>query len=1202
MRKLLSSNRLSAIDTIIHIADVHIRNYKRHEEYNVVFDRVYDYCREQVSLNPNTLIYLAGDIVHAKTDMSPELVSITRQFIQTLVNIAPTILIPGNHDCYTGDHEVLTKNGWINIEQYVNDNMSDEVMTFNNVTGLQYYDYPTSKIKKQYTGEIIHVIGDEVDLKITPTHRVLYYDNSTYNLCETTAEQLTVGDSIPCNDHWPTGAVSRITSINRIPYDDTVYCLTVPSSYLLIRRNGKISISGNCNLNNSNRLDALSPIVDSIVNEDMFYLKTTGVYSLCGIDFVHNSVFDDPSDFITPDMIDGDFTKIVLFHGAIDKSKNDQGMEMKNNRITVESFAGFDYGLFGDIHSFQYLNNTGTMAYAGSLIQQNFGESLTHGIIHWDLKNKESHLVKIENDWGYHTIDIDNGKFVHLPKVFSKYNRIRVKSYNTTNADLITLISKLKSTVKVDDIRIQKFSNKMSSITGTSVLRQTDVRDVEYQNKLITDYIEKNYTESDQIIDTVRSINRKINTQISKTNVLRNVVWTPIKFEFENMFSYGEHNSIDMSAMNGTYGLFASNASGKSSLLDALLFCIFDTCSRTFKASQVLNNKKDSFYCKFEFELAGRHFFIERRGIKDKKGHVKVNVEFWYEENGDIVSLNGDDRDGTNFAIRNYLGKYDDFIITALSLQSNNTNFIDKAQRERKDLLAQFLDLNLFEELNLIAADEIKSVQTLIREFTRQDFSTKVADATAALSELNGKLITLNDTKTELLSESESFNSNILELAKQLKPIDDDTTLIDLSKCIAEKGDILIKIERIDTRIATMQAEYDSNTKILASLETKLSTIDIDALSALRAEYDALKLKSSLIQSSISEKTLEIAHNQSKIDKLSTHEYDPNCKYCVNNTFVQDAIESKSMIQSFVDDKSTLDAELSVIQCTMSELYHVFDKISNFDELNATVVTTKHQLYLLSTNINDIVASKMKLESSLELLSTKINKYILNEASIKANQQIQLEISELEHYRESVAKKLYGIEESILDISGNARVYENTVNDCAANIKKLNELETEFKAYDLYLKCVNRNGIPYELISDAIPKIQHEVNGILSQIVEFEILFETDGKSINTYIVYDDENYWPLEMTSGMEKFISSLAIRVALINVASLPRPNFIAIDEGFGALDSDNLNSLHMFFDYLKTHFDFILTVSHIDALRDIMDNIIEIKKENGFSHIDF
>ena len=60
--------------------------------------------------------------------------------------------------------------------------------------------------------------------------------------------------------------------------------------------------------------------------------------------------------------------------------------------------------------------------------------------------------------------------------------------------------------------------------------------------------------------------------------------------------------------------------------------------------------------------------------------------------------------------------------------------------------------------------------------------------------------------------------------------------------------------------------------------------------------------------------------------------------------------------------------------------------------------------------------------------------------------------------------------------------------------------------------------------------------------------------------------------------------------------------IDEGFGVLDSDNLNSMYMLFDYLKSQFSFIMCISHIDAMRDIVDKLIEIKKVNGYSEIDF
>ncbi len=111
-----------------------------------------------------------------------------------------------------------------------------------------------------------------------------------------------------------------------------------------------------------------------------------------------------------------------------------------------------------------------------------------------------------------------------------------------------------------------------------------------------------------------------------------------------------------------------------------------------------------------------------------------------------------------------------------------------------------------------------------------------------------------------------------------------------------------------------------------------------------------------------------------------------------------------------------------------------------------------------------------------------------------------------------------------------------------------------------------------------------------------------DGKSVNTFICYDDDKSWPLDLASGMEKFISSLAIRIALTNVSNLPRTNFIAIDEGWGTLDSDNLNNTHQLFQYLKTRYQFSLVISHIDAMRDFTDQLLEIQVDEGFSQINF
>ncbi len=57
---------------IYHIADVHIRNVKRHKEYRQVFEKMFEEIRSRGT--EDSIIYLAGDIAHAKLEMSPELV------------------------------------------------------------------------------------------------------------------------------------------------------------------------------------------------------------------------------------------------------------------------------------------------------------------------------------------------------------------------------------------------------------------------------------------------------------------------------------------------------------------------------------------------------------------------------------------------------------------------------------------------------------------------------------------------------------------------------------------------------------------------------------------------------------------------------------------------------------------------------------------------------------------------------------------------------------------------------------------------------------------------------------------------------------------------------------------------------------------------------------------------------------------------
>ncbi len=88
---------MKRLKTIYHIADVHIRNVQRHKEYRLVFEKMFEEIRKRGT--DDAIIYLAGDIAHAKLEMSPELVNEISWLFKECAKTCPTILITGNHDC-----------------------------------------------------------------------------------------------------------------------------------------------------------------------------------------------------------------------------------------------------------------------------------------------------------------------------------------------------------------------------------------------------------------------------------------------------------------------------------------------------------------------------------------------------------------------------------------------------------------------------------------------------------------------------------------------------------------------------------------------------------------------------------------------------------------------------------------------------------------------------------------------------------------------------------------------------------------------------------------------------------------------------------------------------------------------------------------------------------------------------------------------
>ena len=971
-------------------------------------------------------------------------------------------------------------------------------------------------------------------------------------------------------------------------------------------------ITGNhdCNLNNQHRLDVLTPIIDNLNNSRIHYLRDTGVYKHHNLTFVVYSILDKKENWPEAKTIEGE-NKICLFHGPVNKAQTDIGYVVSSNSFTVDMFDGFDMVMMGDIHKRQtFGEGYEHVAYAGSMVQQNHGEMLeNHGYLIWDVPTRTFTEHHIHNDYGFLTIDVIGGVipqwvYDEIGTKLPKNPRLRLRFTNTEPSDMKLRIAELKQMFNVAEVTVTR-TDTIGQLKRNSKLNKNivgNVKDETFQNQLIRDYLERQFLLEDSELDKISEINKEINHRIDDSTLTENILWTPKTLEFSNMFSYGEGNKVRFENAQGVIGIFAPNASGKSSLFDALSFCIFDKTSRTSSSKNILNNQKDNFYCKFNFEIDGVDYYIERSAKWTRKGtNLSVNVSFWKEDAGVITSLNGEQRRDTNKNIERYLGKFEDFVLTSLSLQGNNALFIDKSQSERKEILSQFIGVDIFDKLYQLASDENRENSTLIKKFKSDDFTSKLAQIETDLKENKNEYKLVEIELNGIRDEEDGLNKDLIRLNGKIVKLNSD--LVGIDELEKRKKILKDKENEILTTKTTIQERIGKLEDLQLQLEEIIDGYDEEDLEEKMGVLKICRNDFNTSKHELEKLDIKINSLNDKKAHLDLHKYNPNCEICMENseTILESKKDVEDALANLMDDWG--DAirinELAEEKINQYSLYE-----SDWKNLQETKEKEDKVDRELSSLINKLSASEteeVRIQTQISDQVKLIEEYHQNEEQIKKNGEIREEIKGKRDLLEDVKKRFTKTNKSLLDLNGKVSSLKNQKETLEDKIKEVKKLEEQSKLYEYYLNSLSKDGVSYELIEKALPMIEGEVNNILAQIVEFGMQLEMDGKNINAYLVYGD-NKWSLEMCSGMERFISGLAIRVALINVCNLPRPNFLVIDEGFGTLDSENLQSLFMLFTYLKTQFDFVMIISHIDSMRDVVDGLIEIKKIEGFSHVKF
>ena len=202
--------------------------------------------------------------------------------------------------------------------------------------------------------------------------------------------------------------------------------------------------------------------------------------------------------------------------------------------------------------------------------------------------------------------------------------------------------------------------------------------------------------------------------------------------------------------------------------------------------------------------------------------------------------------------------------------------------------------------------------------------------------------------------------------------------------------------------------------------------------------------------------------------------------------------------------------------------------------------------------------------------------------------KMQIEIEDDENKSADTSRK-------ILQVSQRIGAIGSEISRLKLDVARIEKLQAEWKVYETIISATGKDGIPLQIIASQLPRINSEIVKVLQGVANFNIELAADEESgdLEIFIDYGDSRR-PIELGSGMEKMISSLAIRTALIEVSAIPKPDIFIIDEGFGALDDTNLEACARLLISLKRNFRNILVISHVDSIKDIVDNIIEISHD--------
>jgi DNA repair exonuclease SbcCD ATPase subunit len=681
----------------------------------------------------------------------------------------------------------------------------------------------------------------------------------------------------------------------------------------------------------------------------------------------------------------------------------------------------------------------------------------------------------------------------------------------------------------------------------------------------------------------------------------RNIIWSIKELKFDSLYGYGEGNRIDFDKLENIVGIFGKNRSGKSSLVGALMYVLFNTSDRgPVKNAHIINDSKD--YCcgSVRINVGGTDYIIERRTertlSKKKKeasrleGKSSTSVNLWKIRIDDLgrevkVASNGIGRDDTDRLIRRLIGTPEDFLLTAFASQGGLNRFIDNKATKRKEVLNRFLELDVFDRLCSFAKEKYSSLNNMGKNYSSDVWSRTILKTQKDMEALQDDIEKVTASITTISEKRDKLNLWITTHENQAAAIEKVT------------------VENLEKQTRDREGEIKSAQNILKENKGALKEkkIRLRTVTRLQKKYDLEMLQSSLasmqsIETSLGElkgtfdlQTAELSTQKKAVEKLEKAPCGTSFPEC---HFIKDGHLAKGTIQTQKRAVKQLGQEFEKAQ-------KIFKKYAaqNIEKSIKTCKELNSEFELLDANIVSLEESAVQRKREISILRKD-----LRSTRSKLRRAIkvfeQLESEEFKRKKQMLQKAQGEVtiletkkSEHLMSLGALQQKLEKLLNEQEEGVNLIKKL----KLYESIQSAFSKNGIPAMILKSQLPAINREMANVLDNLVDFTVTLESDV-SANIMDVYfeDGKSKRVIELGSGMEKTVCSLALRVALGNLSSLPRPEIFILDESFGALDEDNLQKGMELLSLFSGYFKSIFVITHVTPIKEVADEIIEIKSD--------